>query len=68
MLARGVGTKRPTATLDLGDPKLLEMTVGEAAACFGIEPPSGKETVKSGATKRKQSEIEDIRLRLVANG
>jgi DNA (cytosine-5)-methyltransferase 1 len=43
---------------ELGDPKLLRMTVGQAAAHFGVEaPPSGR-TMKSGMKKRKQHEIE----------
>jgi DNA (cytosine-5)-methyltransferase 1 len=42
----------------LGDARLLRMTVGQAADYFGVEaPPSGR-TMKSGAKKRKQHEIE----------
>ncbi len=45
-------------TLDLGDPKLLRMTVGEAAAFFDVKPPETRRTMKSGAKKRKQEDIE----------
>lgn len=42
----------------LGDPALLRMTVSEAADHFGIPAPNSRRDKKSGAKKRKQSEIE----------
>lgn len=57
--ALGVEPVRPAASIELGDAKLLEMTVSQAAAHFGIAAPSGKRDRKSGATKRKQQEIEN---------
>jgi DNA (cytosine-5)-methyltransferase 1 len=38
------------------------MGMSEAAAHFRVQPPIGKRDRKSGATKRKQHEIEAIRL------
>lgn len=46
---------------NLGNPDLLRMTVTQAAAYFGIEAPRSGRTMKSGATKRKQEEIETER-------
>lgn len=67
-LARAVGSSiikalgkrrtRPTKALDLGDVALLTMGNNEAAAHFGVENPIGRRDKKSGAKKRKQSEIE----------
>ncbi len=51
--------------LQLGDESLLTMDMSTAAAYFEVEPPSGRRDRKSGAKKRKQNEIEDIRVRLV---
>lgn len=44
---------------ELGNPALLRMTVGQAAAFFGIKAPLSRRTIKSGAKKRKQHEIDD---------
>ena len=68
--AMGVQPVRPVEPLELGDPALVTLTVSEAAARFGIATPSGKRDRKSGATKRKQHEIEDAipALRRVAAG
>jgi DNA (cytosine-5)-methyltransferase 1 len=49
---------KPAQALALGDKTLLQLTVGEAAAHFGIAAPAGKRDRKSGARKRKQHEIE----------
>lgn len=50
--------------IPMGDDNLLRMTVGEAAEFFGIEAPPSKRTMKSGARKRKQREIEqELELR-----
>ncbi len=50
---------RPLAPIDLGDPALLRMGMAQAAAHFGVQSPIGKRDRKSGARKRKQSEIEN---------
>lgn len=67
--ALGVKLKRPSGALSLGDEKLLYMELSEAAEHFGVKKPSSKRDRKSGAKKRKQSEIEEARKRLkVVNG
>lgn len=48
-----------TETVELGSVDLLRMTVGQAADHFGVEAPPSKRTQKSGAKKRKQTEISD---------
>lgn len=58
MEALGLKATRPTRLLSLGDPSLLRMDLGEAAAHFGVAVPIGKRDRKSGARKRKQQEIE----------
>ncbi len=68
-LARAVATQvvragdlktiEPRSPLELGDTRLLRMTVSEAAREFGVDVPASKRTQKSGAKKRKQSEIAD---------
>jgi DNA (cytosine-5)-methyltransferase 1 len=55
----------PTALferVELGSLDLLRYTVSQAANYFGIEAPPSKRDRKSGAKKRKQEEIERIRL------
>lgn len=66
--ALGVEPIRPEKPIDLGDATLLYLEMSEAAERFGVPAPSSKRDRKSGAKKRKQHEIEEIRLRLVANG
>ncbi len=61
--AIGVKIARPKKRIDLGDPSLLEMGVAEAAEFLGVPVPIGRRDKKSGAKKRKQSEIEEARLR-----
>jgi DNA (cytosine-5)-methyltransferase 1 len=62
----GIESKPSVAEWTLGDPALLRMTVGQAANFFGIEaPPSGR-TMKSGAKKRRQKEIEMARIQAKA--
>ena len=56
--ALGLEPSRPTEPVALGDPKLIRMTVSQAAAHFGIAAPDGKRDRKSGAKKRKQADIE----------
>jgi DNA (cytosine-5)-methyltransferase 1 len=67
-LARAIGSKvidalgtkrvRTSASIELGDEALLYMEMSEAAEHFGVKKPSSKRDRKSGAKKRKQSEIE----------
>jgi DNA (cytosine-5)-methyltransferase 1 len=71
-LARAVASKvievlgwrreRPSVALDLGDTSLLRMTVSEAAHYFGVPAPIMRRDKKSGATKRRQADIEMERL------
>lgn len=58
-LAMGYWPVRQTKAIDLGDSSWLGNTLTEAAAYFGVASPSGRRDRKSGARKRKQSEIED---------
>lgn len=67
--ALGIETVRPAGTLQLGDEALLHMELSEAAEHFGVKKPPSKRDRKSGAKKRKQSDIEEARKRLrVVNG
>lgn len=50
---------RPFDPVNLGNPALLKMGMAQAAAHFGVQSPIGRRDRKSGARKRKQSEIED---------
>ena len=64
--ALGMKPMRPDRTITLGDPLLLQLEMSQAAAHFGVQPPSGKRDRKSGARKRKQEEIELTRKKLVS--
>ena len=67
--ALGIVPERPAGSLALGDETLLYMEMSEAAEHFGVKKPNSKRDRKSGAKKRKQSEIEEARMRLkVVNG
>lgn len=67
--ALGYVPARPDEVLTLGSPALLYMEMSEAAEHFGVAAPSSKRDRKSGAKKRKQSEIEEARVALrVVNG
>jgi DNA (cytosine-5)-methyltransferase 1 len=67
--ALGVEPSRPAGASDLGDPKLLNLEMSEAAEHFGVKAPPSRRDRKSGAKKRKQHEIEETRARLrVVNG
>lgn len=69
MISLRVKPKRPDRTLSLGNPALLYMELSEAAEHFGVPKPSSRRDRKSGATKRKQHEIEAARAHLkVVNG
>jgi DNA (cytosine-5)-methyltransferase 1 len=61
LAALGIEPEPPERTLELGDPTLLALDMSQAAAHFGIEVPIARRNRKSGATKRKQSEIEAAR-------
>lgn len=65
----GVSLKEMTGVQELGDTKFLYMEMSEAAEYFGVAKPPSKRDRKSGAKKRKQSEIEAAHKRLkVVNG
>lgn len=64
--ALGVKPRRPSKTIELGNPWLLEMDMTEAARFWGVDVPIKKRDRKNGAHKRKQDEIE--RERLAASG
>ncbi len=69
MEALGIEATRPEQTLSLGDTALLSMDLSSAAAHFGVKPPPSRRDQKSGATKRKQVDIERERLaEMVAHG
>ncbi|MGO4638440.1 DNA cytosine methyltransferase [Mesorhizobium sp. 2RAF45] len=56
--AIGVEPTRPTMPIELGDAALLRMDMSQAAEFWNIGNPIGRRDRKSGATKRKQHEIE----------
>lgn len=49
---------RPQAAIPLGDKRLLQLGMSEAAAYFDVPVAIGKRDRKSGSKKRKQNEIE----------
>jgi DNA (cytosine-5)-methyltransferase 1 len=61
--AIGDDVNKPEEPLQLGDTVLLEMDMTEAAKFWGIDVPIAKRDRKSGAKKRKQEEIEALRIR-----
>jgi DNA (cytosine-5)-methyltransferase 1 len=61
MRAAGREPTRPDVTLELGDTNLLRLGMKEAAAYWNIEVPIGRRDKKSGAKKRRQWEIEEVR-------
>ncbi|MFM5885712.1 MAG: DNA cytosine methyltransferase [Novosphingobium sp.] len=58
--ALGETPMRPFETLELGSTELLGLTVSQAADHFGIPAPMSRRDRKSGATKRKQVDIENL--------
>ncbi|HMO74151.1 MAG TPA: DNA cytosine methyltransferase [Sphingopyxis sp.] len=56
----GVTPEQPFETFDLGDTALLRMNLSQAASYFGVPAIPSKRDRKSGATKRKQAEIEEM--------
>tara|TARA_R110002049_G_scaffold108883_1_gene257493 strand:+ start:7653 stop:9008 length:1356 start_codon:yes stop_codon:yes gene_type:complete len=53
---------RPRDHMALGDAALLNFDLSSASAYFGVAAPSSKRDRKSGATKRRQIDIERERL------
>ena len=53
---------RPDTPLNLGDKRLLSFDMTRAANFFGVDAPPRRRDRKSGATKRKQIDIERERL------
>ncbi len=66
LAAMGLQPVQPKPIVDLGDPALLAMDMSEAARHFGIEVPIARRDRKSGARKRKQTDIEAQRMRIGA--
>ncbi len=54
---------KPKKMLKLGSTALLQMDMSQAAEFWNVPVPIGKRDRKSGAKKRKQGEIELIRIR-----
>jgi len=50
--------KRPSGSIELGNPGLLSMDMGEAAEYWKVPVPIARRDRKNGLRKRKQSEIE----------
>ncbi len=57
--------EKPEKSLQLGKSELLRMDMSSASKYFGVENPIAKRNRKSGSKKRKQIEIEALR---VSNG
>lgn len=57
--ALGVTPSRPSESIHLGDPRLLKLDLSQASRYFGVQAPPSKRDRKSGATKRKQEDIEE---------
>lgn len=64
MRSLGLKPTRPKGLHPLGEVELLRFDMGAAACYFGVPVPIGRRDRKSGATKRKQHEIESERLKL----
>lgn len=64
--ALGHTPARPIRSIKLGDPELIKLGMKEAAAKFGLAFAAARRDRKSGARKRKQSEIEAERLQFAA--
>jgi DNA (cytosine-5)-methyltransferase 1 len=57
---------RPNRVLELGHRELLRMDMSKSATFWGIDVPIGRRDRKSGARKRKQEQIEALRIALRA--
>jgi DNA (cytosine-5)-methyltransferase 1 len=64
--ALGIESNKPSDLLSLGQIALVYMDMSEAAKHWGVPIPIGKRDKKSGARKRKQEEIEALRLKAEA--
>lgn len=62
MSSLGVLPSPPLEAIDLGDPRLLSLNPTTAAHYFGVVPRVSRRDQKSGAKKRKQSDIERNRI------
>lgn len=60
--ALGYTPSKPDEILELGDPTWLQFDLSAAARYFDVTPPVQRRDRKSGATKRKQADIERERL------
>jgi DNA (cytosine-5)-methyltransferase 1 len=60
--ALGVVPTRPRRILTLGDEALIRMNPSAASRYWGIDNPIARRNMKSGATKRRQEDIEAERL------
>lgn len=69
-VALRIQVSAPVAPLHLGDETLLRMGLSQAAAHLGVQAPPSRRTMRSGAKKRKQADIERERseLQRAANG
>jgi DNA (cytosine-5)-methyltransferase 1 len=56
----GVTLDRPKRVINLGNPELLSMDMGEAAEYWKVPIPISKRDRKNGLHKRKQAEIETM--------
>lgn len=54
----GLNLQRSSRTLELGNPALLNLNMSEASKAFDVGKPQTRRDTKSGAKKRKQSQIE----------
>lgn len=61
--AAGILPERPRGVMPLGSPSLLRFDMSGAARYFGVPVPIGGRDRKSGARKRKQTEVEAARTK-----
>lgn len=64
LAATGLYPTHPEHALELGNPDLLRLDMKAASELFGVPVPIGRRDKKSGAKKRKQEEIEALRISL----
>lgn len=62
LAAANFNIERPRAIVNLGEEYLLKMDMTSASKFWGVDNPISKRTRKSGSKKRKQSEIEILRV------
>lgn len=60
--AMGVRPEPPKRVIALGSPSLLALDLTQASAYWGVERPHSRRDRRSGARKRRQTEIEGERL------